>query len=91
MGGMTAVEPQKDHARAAHPTILTGEMPDRLLGLVRSSSGETLTTYAPYTGAEIARLPQCAVVDVEAAFARARSAQRACVPSRAGRVPAVDC
>jgi succinate-semialdehyde dehydrogenase/glutarate-semialdehyde dehydrogenase len=44
---------------------------------VQSSSGETLRTVAPYTGAVLAELPQCAPADVSAAFERARIAQRA--------------
>ncbi len=75
-GEMTAVEPQKDHVRAGLPAILTGGTTARLLGQVRCGSEETLTTHAPYTGAEIARLPQCGVPDVEAAFVQARAAQR---------------
>ena len=62
---------------AGLPPILTRGGAQRLIGQVRSSSGETLTTHAPYSGAELATLPQCSVTDVEAAFVRARAAQRA--------------
>jgi succinate-semialdehyde dehydrogenase/glutarate-semialdehyde dehydrogenase len=61
---------------AALPPVVTGAA-RRLVEQVRCSSGRTLTTHAPYTGAELAELPQCDVADVDAAFARARSAQRA--------------
>jgi succinate-semialdehyde dehydrogenase/glutarate-semialdehyde dehydrogenase len=57
--------------RVSLPTIA------RLLHGVRSTSAQTATTYAPYTGAPIADLPQCAEADVLAAFERARIAQRA--------------
>ena len=85
---MTAVEnqaanppadqsPDQAGPTAGLPPILARGGAQRLIGQVRSSSGETLTTRAPYTGAELATLPQCSVTDVEAAFVRARAAQRA--------------
>jgi len=58
------------------PAILRGDSTGRLLAQVRAGSGQTLTSYAPYTGAELAVLPQCDAADVEAAYTRARAAQR---------------
>ena len=48
----------------------------RLAAQVRSASGETVETLAPYTGTRVAVLPQCSAADVEAAYERARAAQR---------------
>jgi succinate-semialdehyde dehydrogenase / glutarate-semialdehyde dehydrogenase len=61
----------------ALPEILASGRAARLVDAVRSSSQETLATYAPYHGELLAELPQCGEADVVAAFARARSAQGA--------------
>ncbi|MBB4929424.1 aldehyde dehydrogenase (NAD+)/succinate-semialdehyde dehydrogenase/glutarate-semialdehyde dehydrogenase [Lipingzhangella halophila] len=51
---------------------------DRLTRRVAgSASGRTVPTTAPFTGAPLAEFPACTSADVEAAFARARKAQRA--------------
>jgi succinate-semialdehyde dehydrogenase/glutarate-semialdehyde dehydrogenase len=59
------------------PAILARGGAARLLAQVRCSSARTLTTHAPYSGAELASLPQCSATDVQAAFVRAGTAQRA--------------
>ena len=71
-----------DQPAATLPSIV--HRAERLLAQVRCSSGQTVETLAPYTGARLALLPQCASADVEDAFGRARSAQRewAAVPVR---------
>jgi succinate-semialdehyde dehydrogenase/glutarate-semialdehyde dehydrogenase len=48
----------------------------RLTARVLSTSGESATTTAPFTGQPIAAIPRSSVDDVETAFERARSAQR---------------
>jgi acyl-CoA reductase-like NAD-dependent aldehyde dehydrogenase len=48
----------------------------RLTGRVLSTSGESATTTAPFTGQPIAAIPRSSVDDVETAFERARAAQR---------------
>ncbi|MGH8960353.1 MAG: succinic semialdehyde dehydrogenase [Jatrophihabitantaceae bacterium] len=63
------------HENAALPPILADGGAERLTAMVRSTSGDTTTTFAPYNGAVLAELPQCSAADVEAAFARARVAQ----------------
>ena len=62
--------------RTALPPRLSESALDALLDNVRSSTGDTTITLAPYTGAPIAALPQCSVSDVSEAFERARRAQR---------------
>jgi len=62
--------------RRSLPPTLTPELVARLTSQVRSSSGQTITTTAPYTGTALAELPQCSEADVDAAFDRARKAQR---------------
>jgi succinate-semialdehyde dehydrogenase/glutarate-semialdehyde dehydrogenase len=58
------------------PPSLTSAVRDRLTSLVASSgSAPTVTTRAPFSGAELATLPQCTPADVEAAAERARAAQ----------------
>ena len=47
-----------------------------LLAQVSATTGETLETFAPYTGARLAVLPQSGADDVRGAFARARTAQQ---------------
>lgn len=46
-----------------------------LVGLIRSTSGETRTLQAPFTGEPIAEIPASSLDDVDAAFAAARAAQ----------------
>ena len=58
--------------RDAVPTALV----DRLLSAVRASGQQTETTRAPFTGEELITYPISTQADVEAAFARARAAQR---------------
>lgn len=72
MDGMTA------SAVSSTPALprIVGERAKHLVDQVVSTSGQTLTTYAPYTGGELATLPQCSAQDVEQAFARARQAQQ---------------
>ena len=48
----------------------------RLTARVRSTSGESGTTTAPFTGQPIASVPRSSVEDVQHAFERAREAQR---------------
>lgn len=69
-------EPNPASATALPPRITRAAI-DALLTAVRSSSADTVTTYAPYTGGAIAELPQCTEADVTGAFDRARVAQRA--------------
>ncbi len=59
------------------PEILRSGRAARLADAVRSTSDETLATFAPYHGELLAELPQCSADDVAAAFARARAAQPA--------------
>ncbi|WUS97922.1 succinic semialdehyde dehydrogenase [Streptomyces sp. NBC_00708] len=70
-----------DHAAtpaAALPASLTPARMRRLAATVRAADGaERTVTRAPYTGAPLADLPVSSPADVEAAFARARTAQRA--------------
>jgi succinate-semialdehyde dehydrogenase / glutarate-semialdehyde dehydrogenase len=54
----------------------------RLTGRIPSTSGETVTSTAPFTGQPIAAIPRSSVEDVDVAFARARRAQQ-----RWSRVP----
>ena len=54
----------------------------RLTGRILSTSGETVTSTAPFTGQPIAAIPRSSVEDVDAAFERARRAQQ-----RWSRVP----
>ncbi|MGH1563547.1 succinic semialdehyde dehydrogenase [Mumia sp. DW29H23] len=48
----------------------------RLTAALRATSGETETTYAPFTGQPIATLPLSDTGDVDDAFAAARTAQK---------------
>jgi len=48
----------------------------RLTGRILSTSGETVTSTAPFTGQPIAAIPRSSVEDVDAAFERARRAQQ---------------
>jgi succinate-semialdehyde dehydrogenase / glutarate-semialdehyde dehydrogenase len=48
----------------------------RLTGRIRSTSGETATSTAPFTGQPIAAVPLSRVEDVQEAFERARDAQQ---------------
>ena len=73
---MTAVERSVPAAPVELPPVLTGGSAARLLAQVRCTSGTSLRTIAPYSGAQLAELPQCSPDDVAAAFVRARSAQR---------------
>jgi succinate-semialdehyde dehydrogenase / glutarate-semialdehyde dehydrogenase len=59
------------------PEILRSGRAARLADAVRSTSEETLATYAPYHGELLAELPQCTADDVTGAFTRARAAQPA--------------
>ena len=59
------------------PPILAGGGSARLIAQVRCTSGDTVATYAPYSGEVLAVLPQCSVADVAAAFDRATAAQLA--------------
>src|SRR5581483_6387812 len=65
-----------DARYTALPPRLTRAGIDGLLSAVRVTGTETVATRAPYTGDVIADLPQCTAADVDAAFGRARSAQR---------------
>lgn len=73
------------HSPSDEPAAAAAPLPPRLspariaalLSAVPTASGLTVTTHAPYTGAPIADLPQCTAADVEAAYVRARGAQRA--------------
>lgn len=73
----TPSDEPRDAAEVPLPPRVSRAGIDALLASVPSSSGQTVTTHAPYTGAPVADLPQCTAADVEAAFARARVAQRA--------------
>jgi succinate-semialdehyde dehydrogenase/glutarate-semialdehyde dehydrogenase len=73
---MTAVENQPSAVPTVDLPPVVAHGAQRLIAQVRCGSGRTLTTYAPYSGAALAQLPQCDVADVDAAFARARQAQR---------------
>ena len=48
----------------------------RLTGRILSTSGETVTSTAPFSGQPIAAIPRSSVEDVDAAFERARRAQQ---------------
>ena len=68
-------------AAPQYPPRITAEHVQRLVqrisaGLSDPGARKTVTTYAPFTGAPIADLPQCSPDDVAAAFALARVAQR---------------
>lgn len=59
------------------PASLTASRVRELTNLVRSSEvAPAVTTYAPFSGAVLAELPQCTPEDVLAAAERARVAQR---------------
>ncbi|MEJ7634231.1 succinic semialdehyde dehydrogenase [Aeromicrobium sp.] len=47
-----------------------------LTGLIRTTSGESRTTYSPLTGEGIAEVPVSSIADVDAAFTVAREAQK---------------
>jgi succinate-semialdehyde dehydrogenase / glutarate-semialdehyde dehydrogenase len=49
----------------------------RLVSRIRSTSGETTITYAPFTGRPLASVPQSSVADVAVAAQEARDAQAA--------------
>jgi succinate-semialdehyde dehydrogenase/glutarate-semialdehyde dehydrogenase len=64
------------------PDIVRTGAAARLVSAVRVQSDAaappaTTSVVAPYTGTTLVELPQCSPADVEAAFARAREAQRA--------------
>jgi len=59
----------------ALPSIIA-ERGKHLIDQVLSTTGKTVTTLAPYTGTEVATLPQAGAEDAEQAFARARRAQK---------------
>ncbi|MGH3354562.1 MAG: succinic semialdehyde dehydrogenase [Nocardioidaceae bacterium] len=62
----------------------------RLTARIRSTSGETATSTAPFTGQPIATIPRSSVDDVAAAFERARAAQEQwCRTPRAERAEAL--
>ena len=63
---------QQDAARLVPPARAA-----RLLGLVTATSGEVHEAVSPLDGSAVARVPQSTPADVDAAFARAREAQRA--------------
>lgn len=48
-----------------------------LTSLIRTTSGETRTTYSPLTGGAVAEIPVSSIADVDEAFVSARQAQRA--------------
>lgn len=58
------------------PPSITSELVGRLTGSVRSSGDASVTTHAPFSGAVIAELPQCAEADVIGARERAVAARR---------------
>ncbi|MGW5029507.1 succinic semialdehyde dehydrogenase, partial [Streptomyces albidoflavus] len=59
------------------PATVTPALLERLAARVSASpDAARVTTTAPYTGAPLADLPVSTPADVEAAFARARTAQR---------------
>lgn len=63
--------------RVAMPAWLTPDRVQRLAARVTASAdARRVTTNAPYTGAPLADLPVSTPADVEAAFARARVAQK---------------
>ncbi len=62
--GVPSVEPAIDPRRA-----------DRLCARIVSTTGRTVTSYAPFTGQPLARIPQSSVEDVAEAALRARAAQ----------------
>jgi succinate-semialdehyde dehydrogenase/glutarate-semialdehyde dehydrogenase len=71
MDGMTVTA-----AAPAAPRPVLGSAAT-LAAQVRSSSGRTVDTFAPYSGARLATLPSCTAEDADEAFARARRAQPA--------------
>jgi succinate-semialdehyde dehydrogenase / glutarate-semialdehyde dehydrogenase len=58
----------------ASPAIDVG-LADRLVARIVSTSGRTVTSYAPFTGQPLATLPQSSVEDVAEAALRARTIQ----------------
>src|SRR5664279_4951150 len=62
--------------RTPLPPSLTSSLVARLLAQVPCTSADRLETFAPYSGEQLAVLPQCTEQDVTDAFARARAAQR---------------
>ncbi|MEU6559519.1 succinic semialdehyde dehydrogenase [Nocardia nova] len=61
----------------AAPASVTSNLVERLAGRVTAAdSSARVTKTAPYTGAELAELPVSTPADVEAAFVRARAAQK---------------
>ncbi|GAB3734240.1 aldehyde dehydrogenase family protein [Nocardiopsis nanhaiensis] len=69
---------QATRTRAAQlPPSLTSAFLDRLTAQIAAAPGAArVTTHAPYTGAPLADLPVSTPGDVDAAFARARAAQK---------------
>ncbi|WP_017614916.1 succinic semialdehyde dehydrogenase [Nocardiopsis salina] len=71
-----------EHATLTHdsdlPPSLTPALLDRLTAQVAAApDGTRVTTFAPYTGGPLADLPVSEPEDVDAAFVRARAAQKA--------------
>ncbi|TSE01481.1 succinate-semialdehyde dehydrogenase (NADP(+)) [Skermania sp. ID1734] len=62
---------------SALPPSLTADRLQVLAGHVTASGEETVTAYAPYTGAQITKLPVSSQSDVATAFMDARIAQQA--------------
>ena len=72
---MTTVDHETPAKPVGLPPILARGGAARLTAQVRSTSGDTIATYAPYGGEVLAVLPQCSAADVGAAFDRAAIAQ----------------
>ncbi|HEY2167611.1 MAG TPA: succinic semialdehyde dehydrogenase [Jatrophihabitantaceae bacterium] len=76
-GAAAPPRPGTNAAPIGLPAVLREGGATRLIEQVRCSSGQTVPVAAPYTGETLAELPQCSAEDVQAAFDRARAAQRA--------------
>ena len=72
----STVEPVQTPA-AGFPAHVDPAYVDGLLRWVTSSTGETASALAPFTGEPLPAVPQSSAADVHAAAARARSAQAA--------------
>lgn len=76
-------------ANPGRPDWLTGPLAQRLAGLITASGGTREAASAPYTLTPTVELPRSTSADVQAAFTRARAAQRDWVQRPAGERSAV--
>src|SRR5689334_11723818 len=71
--GTTLLDPETDPSAS---WALDQGLVRRLTGLLRATSGESVRAISPINGQPLGDVPQSSTADVEAAFERARRAQR---------------